>query len=315
MKYLPEDPQLTLSEGLTAKLKEYRHTRNFQPELYVQQKVAVLEDYFVKNKIKNIVLGLSGGIDSAVVLKLLENVPSVNIFPVIITAKDWTANQDYAYSLVKMLHPSTLHLDISEAVARMDAVVSAGTGLSSSDWAKGQLVSNLRQTHLHHLATLLNDRGEVSVVCGTTNLDEGGYLGYVGKMSDGLVDLQPISDLHKSEVYALAKHLRVPNPIINREPTGDMFDERSDLDVFGASYEAVELLRWYQNDPDGFLNNLDEVDLRVWDAANRNLQNLHAYNAHKYTISLPSIFFDVMEAHVVGGWNNTPWRNNEQVCE
>jgi NAD+ synthetase len=89
----------------------------------------------------------------------------------------------------------------------------------------------------------LNANGHRAVLCGTTNLDEAGFLGFFGKFSEGAVDVQPITDLHKSEVYATAKFLGVPEEIMNRTPRGDMHEPLSDEQMFGAPYGAVELMR------------------------------------------------------------------------
>jgi NAD+ synthase (glutamine-hydrolysing) len=86
-------------------------------------------------------------------------------------------------------------------------------------WAAGQLAPYLRTPTLYYLTSLLTQEGMKAVVCGTTNRDEGAYLGFFGKASDGMVDLQLIADLHKSEVYALGKLLAVPEKILTRTPT------------------------------------------------------------------------------------------------
>ena len=70
---------------------------------------------------------------------------------------------------------------------------------------------------------------------------QGGYIGFFGKASDGMVDIQLISDLHKSEVHALARHLDVPASVIAAVPTGDVFDGRTDEEMIGASYDFIEL--------------------------------------------------------------------------
>ena len=78
---------------------------------------------------------------------------------------------------------------------------------------------------LYSITAMLTTYNMRSVIVGTTNRDEGLYLGYIGKASDGMVDLQPISDLHKSQVRLVAKYLDVPQSILDVTPTGDMFDE------------------------------------------------------------------------------------------
>ena len=76
---------------------------------------------------------------------------------------------------------------------------------------------------------------------GTTNRDEGAYIGFFGKASDGMVDLQPIADIHKSEVYAIAKILNIPEYIINASPKGDVWNNKLDVEMIGAPYDIVEV--------------------------------------------------------------------------
>lgn len=138
------------------------------------------------------------------------------------------------------------------------------------------------------------------------NRDEGAYLGYVGKASDGMVDVQLISDLHKSEVYACARFLDVPDSIIGAVCTGDMFDGRVDEEVFGTSYDFVELYLWYLNlnnfHQEKFKKSLDEESLEKFNMYASNLENLHSYNAHKYLAGSPAVHLDIFESNVKGGW-------------
>src|SRR4029079_19460688 len=125
-------------------------------------------------------------------------------------------------------------------------------------------------------------------VVGTTNRDEGAYLGFFGKASDAMVDLQPISDLHKSEVRALARLLAVPAAVIDAEPSGDVWDGRTDAQMIGATYDDVELvlrLRELEMDPAAV------AELRGASAA---VDRLHRTNAHKYAVGSPAVHLDVL---------------------
>ena len=156
--------------------------------------------------------------------------------------------------------------------------------------------------------SLLNQTGFGAIICGTTNKDEGAYLGYVGKASDGMVDVQIISDIHKSEVYQVAEELEIPESIIKAVPTGDMYDNRTDETVFGASYDFVELYLNYLNfdkqQKIQFVNSLDEISKQQFDLYSKNLENLHKYNAHKYLSKSPAVHLDLYDSHINGGWEN-----------
>ncbi|RYZ75236.1 MAG: NAD(+) synthase, partial [Proteobacteria bacterium] len=88
-------------------------------------------------------------------------------------------------------------------------------------------------------------------------------VGFFTKYGDGGVDLSPIADLMKSEVYALGKHLEVPDSILNAAPADGLFhDDRSDEDQLGASYDELEWAMQMAEDgktADAFENREKEV--------------------------------------------------------
>ena len=96
--------------------------------------------------------------------------------------------------------------------------------------------SRLRMLTLYYLAGI-----HKLLVAGTGNKVEDFGVGFYTKYGDGGVDLSPIADLLKSEVYILGKYLHVPNSIMNAKPTDGLFgDDRSDEDQLGASYDELE---------------------------------------------------------------------------
>ncbi len=164
-------------------------------------------------------------------------------------------------------------------------------------WSEGQCLSVVRTPALYGAAALLQAHGLRAVVVGTTNRDEGAYLGFFGKASDAMVDLQPISDLHKSEVRALALRLGVPAEVVDATPSGDVFDGRSDEAMIGAPYDVVEaVLR---------LRELGRDPTLAGHEATAAVDRLHAVNAHKYRVGSPAVHLDVMPRGVPGGWDNT----------
>jgi NAD+ synthase (glutamine-hydrolysing) len=176
------------------------------------------------------------------------------------------------------------------------------------DWASGQLVAYMRTPAMYYVTSLCSQTNQPAIICGTTNYDEGGYLGYFGKASDGMVDIQLISDAHKSEVCLLAEFLAVPATILQAIPTGDMYDGRVDEEVFGAPYDFVELYLYYLN-----LEDVEKMALsQTWNSDEKaqfeqlamRLEQLHAYNSHKYIGRSPAVHLDILKSDVKGGWNN-----------
>jgi len=79
------------------------------------------------------------------------------------------------------------------------------------------------------------------VVMGTGNQDEDGYLAYFCKAGDGVVDIQLISDLHKSEVFKVGAELGVPKSILVAPPSADLWPGQTDEDELGFTYDFIEL--------------------------------------------------------------------------
>ncbi len=121
--------------------------------------------------------------------------------------------------------------------AAHDALVAA---LRASDHftdhhlAMANLKPRLRMTTLYFCANRLN-----RLVAGTGNRSEA-YVGYFTKYGDGGVDVLPIGDLTKAEVRALARHLRVPQAIVDRTPTAGLWPGQTDEDEMGLTYETLD---------------------------------------------------------------------------
>jgi NAD+ synthase (glutamine-hydrolysing) len=264
------------------------------------------------HEIKSCVVGISGGIDSAVTLGILnyikkqDNSPLQAIIPVLLPFNNdcGVTNQARATedgkSLIAGLGLTSYEINLSSAHQLIHSAVIHALGIDHTAWAAGQLASNIRTPVLYHLATLQTQAGLKAVVCGTTNRDEGGYLGYFGKASDGMVDIQIISDIHKSEVYLLAKHLSLPGAILKKAPTGDTYDGRTDEEAIGCTYDEIELYAAYLN------HEVDRATLEL-DPAFRDisavLEERHRINKHKYLVGSPAVHLDVYERAVKGGWH------------
>ena len=92
---------------------------------------------------------------------------------------------------------------------------------------------------------MLGEQGFPAVVVGTGNKDEDGFLAYFCKYGDGAVDIQLISDLHKHQVYQIARHLYVPDSILSAPPSADLWENQEDETELGFSYDFVEFYTGY----------------------------------------------------------------------
>ena len=138
----------------------------------------------------------------------------------------------------------------------------------------------------YYVAQLLGQSGTPCIVMGTGNRDEDGYLGYFCKAGDGVVDVQLIADLHKSEVFKVGAVLGVPESILNSPPSADLWEGQTDENELGVTYDFVELYTgWYLPLPDAkkkeFLDSLDEETKKEWDHYSAICETAHRRNAHK----------------------------------
>lgn len=320
MKIRAQDPLFTLPFGPRQTLQHLRHKRGFDATSWIEAKKLAIEDYFEKSGLCSAVIGVSGGIDSALVAALFADLlrsPSSIIRRVELLAipslnddgvTGQTDAQIRALELGRALGLDVKTIDVALGANPLRHQLHQATDIEPSPWAKGQGVAVMRTFVLYQTTALLNQNGTPGLVIGTTNRDEGAYLGYVGKSSDGMVDLQVISDLHKSEVQQVAQLLGVPDAILNVEPTGDMFDACPDTAVFGAPYDAVELFILAQTllSPTQWeteKNSWSKEDRELWQKMETNLENLHGYNAHKYTVGSPAVHLDLLESAMNGGWS------------
>lgn len=317
MKFYPNVSIIKLSEELSELLLKIRFYRGFDLEKYLEAKSFVIKKYFEDSSLDTAVIAVSGGVDSALVLALMsytkEKYPNVikKIVPITLPllnnhgATNQNESINKAYDLCSVFNLPLSVCPINESFNAIQENIEKDLD-EGSPWARGQLTAYARTPFIYYTTSVLSSQGFRSVVIGTTNRDEGAYLGYVGKASDGIVDVQIISDLHKSEVFSLAKHLGVPNSILNAVPAGDMYDNRVDEEVFGAPYDFVELYLNYLNlskeNQYKLVSNLSQEAKQEFEQLKNNLEELHSFNKHKYGVGSVAIHLDVLDSAVIGGW-------------
>jgi NAD+ synthetase len=320
MNFYNDTKILVLNKDLINVLKDFRTKRNFNVDQYIKDKINKLNKYMNQYKIDTCIVAISGGVDSAVTYAIVnqamqeEGSPIKKIVPIFLPVynSDGATNQDTARNkAIELINAfpdnSLFEIDISTAHAILKETVDQSLKIIGKPWASGQLVSYLRTPTYYYVTSLLNENGFRSIICGTTNKDEGAYLGYFGKASDGMVDIQMIADIHKSEVYQVAIDLGVPKSILQAIPSGDMYDNRNDEEVFGAPYNFVEIylncLNLTDTEKDKLLNSISEDAKSQFLILSENLDKLHNYNKHKYLGASPAVHLDVIESKVNGGWN------------
>lgn len=284
----------------------------FNPSDYLVQKISLLEDYFIQFGIDAVVFGMSGGVDSAVVAGILKRCQSLKRVIAVaapISSKGAT-NQDVAANrAVKQCEAFDLEvwkLDLTPAQFCYEGIMRCSPSNAEGErrvWADGQILSIARTPLFYGVAAHLQAEGYRAVVSGTTNRSEGSYIGFYGKGSDGMNDIQPISDMWKSQVFALANHLGVIPEIINEKPRGDVWDSRCDEEMIGATYPQIEAYleaKCLSFSMNPFSPAATSYQKMVGAEA---IEKLHSINRHKYLVGSPAIHFDILDRHIPGGWS------------
>ncbi|WP_427339063.1 NAD(+) synthase [Caloranaerobacter sp. DY30410] len=180
---------------------------------------------------KGLVVGLSGGIDSAVVAALAKRAFPENSLGVIMPCHSNSEDEEHARLVAETIGLKTVKVDLSKTFdSLLDELKDDGTNLL----AVSNIKPRLRMTTLYYFA-----QKNKYLVAGTGNKSEL-TIGYFTKYGDSGVDLLPISDFVKSEVKELARFLGIPEIIINKPPSAGLWENQTDEGEMGFSYKELD---------------------------------------------------------------------------
>src|SRR5210317_1743189 len=224
------------------------------------------------SKAQSLVIGISGGIDSSVssTLSAMTGIKTIVLSMPIRQKSNQhdlsLKHQDWLVKKFKNVEAHTINLD--------DLFQSFTSSLSKFDSEHGMANSRarLRMTTLYQVAA-----ANKGIVVGTGNKVEDFGVGFYTKYGDGGVDISPIADCKKTQVWELGKHLGVNQKIIDAEPTDGLWnDGRNDTDQLGMSYAELEKAMENKNDP----NYKKYLEIR-----NRNLHKMEPIPVCKFNES------------------------------
>ena len=211
-----------------------------QTEKVIDHIVNWLKDYANNANIKGFVIGVSGGIDSAVTSTLCARTGLDLLcleMPIHQGSKQVTRADDHIAWLMEN-HTNVKRQQVNLTPV-FDSLVAAFPKVADEEERFMSLANTrarLRMTSLYYFAALKG-----YLVAGTGNKVEDFGVGFYTKYGDGGVDLSPIADLLKTEVYELGRVLGVSNAIMEAAPTDGLWgDSRTDEDQIGASYPELE---------------------------------------------------------------------------
>ena len=200
-----------------------------------------LDDYLTDNNMESFVIGISGGIDSAVTSTLCAMTGKRTI----VVTLPIHQNPDETYrgldhiDWLKDNYPNVEQYNV-ELTGIYDNFKVEAPALFQNDLSLANTKARIRMSTLYLIAG-----GSKGLVVGTGNKVEDFGVGFFTKYGDGGVDISPIADLMKSEVYSLANNIGIIDSIIKAPPTDGLWDDnRTDEDQLGVSYDDLE---WAMN--------------------------------------------------------------------
>ena len=193
-------------------------------------------DYSNKNNFSSLVIGISGGIDSAVtsVLSARTNLQTHVVTMPILDHQTFNIRGNNHVDWLKKNFDNITHhhIDLSKVFGEFQNEL--GSNNSEHGYANSQ--ARLRMTTLYQIAASNN-----GIVVGTGNKVEDFGIGFYTKYGDGGVDISPIADCLKTEVWDMGKELGINQEIIEADPTDGLWkDGRTDEQQVGLSYEEIE---------------------------------------------------------------------------
>lgn len=215
-----------------------------QTQKIIDHIVNWLKEYAVKAKANGYVIGVSGGVDSGVVSTLCAMTGlEVLLLEMPIRQKEDQVNraQEHIADLKKKFPNVKAHtVNLTPVFESFEQTVHEyAEGNPNKNLSLANTRSRFRMLNLYYFGQLHG-----LLVCGTGNKVEDFGIGFYTKYGDGGVDVSPIADLYKTEVYELAKGLDLIESIRNAIPTDGLWDaERTDEDQIGATYPELEKIQ------------------------------------------------------------------------
>lgn len=229
-------------------------------EKYLLEVENFLFSYLQKSKLKKYVVGVSGGLDSAVVLAIAKKaVKEENVLALILPIESLKEDVEDAISLCEKLNVPYKVVDLTSSFNNLKETYHLQK-TKNYEVSMQNVKVRLRMVTLYAYA-----QAHDGLVLGTDNASER-YVGYFTKHGDGAADVMPIIHLLKSEVYEAAKLLDIPNKILNKVPSAGLHPLQSDEEDFGFTYQEL----------DHFLLNKE-----VSKETKQKIKRLHKQNLHK----------------------------------
>ena len=208
------------------------------PALNSEHTVKIIVE-FIKTRVSEaksngIVIGVSGGIDSAVVLTLAVRALGYEKISAFFLENQYTSSDDIQdiQEYCESLRVNLTKINIQDVIDQFALSINESEDSNSIEWMN--IKPRILQTYLYFFANKEN-----YLVCGGGNKSEL-MIGYFTKYGDGGVDLLPIGDVYKTHVFQLAEYLKLPKNILNKPPSAGLKAGQTDEAEIGMSYSLLD---------------------------------------------------------------------------
>mgnify|MGYP001352052075 FL=1 len=233
-----------------------------------------LIDYSKKSGLNGFVVGVSGGIDSAVTSTLCAKTGLSTIvlnMPIHQNSNHFKRSNEHINWITNNFENVKSHeINLTDVY---DSFSNALPKENQDELSMANLRSRIRMSNLYVFAS-----NKKYLVAGTGNKVEDFGVGFYTKYGDGGVDISPIADLLKSEVFKIANHLGIVSSIQKAKPTDGLWDDdRSDEDQLGATYDELEwAMNYLEVNSQGNLSERQKKVLEIYRGHHQT--NLHKMN-------------------------------------
>ncbi|PIR55096.1 NAD(+) synthetase [Candidatus Peregrinibacteria bacterium CG10_big_fil_rev_8_21_14_0_10_36_19] len=194
--------------------------------------IAGIQRYFKENAFEKAVIGVSGGVDSALCLKLtVDALGAENVTGILMPEKGISSEENFMHAkgLCQFLKVEFHSVPINRYLTDFLTLP-----WRPNDLAQINLKARIRMCILYNFANTYN-----TLVIGTSNKTELA-IGYGTKHGDLAGDIEIIGDLFKEEVYAMAEHVGLPDEFINKAPSAELYHEQTDEAELGMTYKEID---------------------------------------------------------------------------
>ena len=251
-------------------------TQRMTPKQRITHITRWIKSYAAKNRLQTLVVGVSGGIDSAVVSTLCARtgLPTIAVsMPIHQSAATHSLSMAHGSWLTERFDNARHHqVDLTPTFRQFERCFPAGSELAFANSR-----SRLRMMCLYQIA-----QDNAGIVVGTGNRVEDFGVGFFTKYGDGGVDISPIGDCMKTAVWAMGRELGIIQEIIDAAPTDGLWDDgRTDESQLGMTYPELEECMQLDHLMD------DEIEIRSLSKTQRSrlkrYRDIRSRNLHKMT--------------------------------